>query len=86
MKLLWPTCVRDFLFNFSLMNFESSMFKDVFFDESSSSYGPVNKYYTNHGYETAVFLFNMMDMLFFAAILIALIPLFFLLKRMFSKV
>eukprot|EP00347_Sterkiella_histriomuscorum_P013733 403363576 len=53
---------------------------------SSSGYPTINKYYTSHDLLTTVYLYNIMDILFFAAFFIALIPGFMLLKKLFSKV
>jgi hypothetical protein len=84
MALLWPTCLSNFFYAFSLVNFESSVLTKVV-SFSSSSYPEINSFFTGEGYETRLFLLNTFDIIFISCCLLALIPAFFTLNR-FVKV
>lgn len=62
------------------------MMENKLIAKTGLNYPPVNEYYTYYGITTNQFLYNIVDVLFFSAFLIALIPFMFFLRRFFYKV
>jgi hypothetical protein len=85
MKLLWPTGLKNFLLQFTIINFENNMIESKIL-KNSAHYPAINQFYTDYGFESYIYILNAIDLLLFAAAFIAMIPLFFFLKRFFSKV
>lgn len=78
MKLLWPTCLQNFLKAFSLINFEDDFLQNKL---DKGYYSSINTYYTLFGYKNDIYLYNVLDVLFFMGIFLVMIPVFALIKK-----
>lgn len=88
---MWPTCVHDFLASFHLINFHDNFILKMFMGSDESKlypeYAKLNEFYSDYDYYTYLYLYNFMEIVFFIAVFIALIPFFYLItKLVFSEV
>ena len=78
MSLLWPTCLQNFLVAFNLINFQNNFLSKKI---DSGNYPSIDTYYSNLQYNDDIYLYNVVDVLFFMGIFIMIIPLFVLIRK-----
>ena len=81
MRLLWPTCLQNFLQQFAFINFEQDMFQNIIGHGNPINQTEVSTFFTLANVKNSVFLYNSLDVLFFLAILMSLIPFLSFLSR-----
>lgn len=85
MALMWPTCLRNLFYSLSFLSFENSFIYNKFKKEDRERYDPVSNYFYDHGYESRVFTYNVIETLLVGAAFIALIPVFLFLAKLATK-
>ena len=82
MNLMWPTCLTNFFYTFHLVNFHSEPLNNMYYKGNFSEELEINKFFTNTGYETKVFMYNAFDTLIIAAAILCLIPVCFVINKL----
>jgi hypothetical protein len=82
MALMWPTCLRTMMFSLSPIQIEFPRFDSIL---KNNTYPPINDYYTNHGYPSREFLFNVLDVLLFLGVFVVLIPVWMVAARFIKQ-
>ena len=85
MALMWPTCLTNLFSALSFLTFENSFIYNRFPKEETSKYHSISTYYTDHGYETRIFTYNVLETLIIAILFLAFIPVFLFLAKIATK-